>query len=108
MRSTSGFCIMPRNWRAQGREGLDVPPLAFRIERVESERGFAGPRDPGDHNKLVTGDLHIDIFQVVLACTPDNDIFHGYVLSLLTPGIYSGSVRGMKVKGGKFKRLISN
>ncbi|MDD1702190.1 MAG: type II toxin-antitoxin system HicB family antitoxin [Methanoregula sp.] len=39
-----------------GGERLDVPPLAFCVERIERERGFAGAGDTGDHHELVAGD----------------------------------------------------
>lgn len=64
-----------------GGEGLHVPALTLRVERVERERGLAGAGDPGDHHELVAGDLDADVFQVVLAGTLNDDIFHGYVLS---------------------------
>jgi len=57
-------------------EGLNVPALPFGIERVERECGFAGAGDTGDDDELVAGDLHTDIFEVVLAGTFDDDIFH--------------------------------
>src|SRR5208337_3572999 len=57
-------------------EGLHVPPLTFGIERIERERGLAGAGDPGDDDELVPGDRDADIFEVVLAGTFDDDIFH--------------------------------
>src|SRR5204863_9741658 len=39
------------------REGLDVATLPFRVQRVEDERGFAGPRYPGHDDELVEGEL---------------------------------------------------
>ena len=59
-------------------ERLHVPPLAFGIKRIERERGLAGPGDARDHHELVTRDLHADIFEVVLAGTFDDDIFHAW------------------------------
>ena len=57
-------------------EGLDVPPLSFGVERIERERRFAGAGDSGDDDELVPGDRDADIFEVVLAGTFDDDIFH--------------------------------
>jgi hypothetical protein len=59
-----------------GREGLDVPALAFRVECIERERGLAGAGDAGDDDELVPGDRDADILEVVLAGTFDDDIFH--------------------------------
>ena len=68
-----------------GRERLDIPPLDFGIECIERERRFAGAGDTRDHDKLVKRDPGVDIFQVVLACTFDDDVFHGYVLRESAP-----------------------
>ena len=62
------------------REGFDIPALPFGIERIKRKRGFTGAGDARDHNKLVAGDLHVDIFKVVLACTFDDNIFHAGVV----------------------------
>jgi hypothetical protein len=48
------------------REGLDVPPLAFREEGVEGEGGLAGARHAGDHGHAVVGDGDGHVLQVVL------------------------------------------
>ena len=39
-----------------GGERFDVAPLAFGVDGVEGERGFAGARDTGDDGELVVGD----------------------------------------------------
>ena len=62
----------------EGGERLDVPPMPFGVQRVERERRFPGARDPGDHHELVPGDRDADIFEVVLAGTFDDDIFHAW------------------------------
>jgi len=36
-------------------ERFDVPPLLFGVQRVERERRFPGPGDPGYHHGLVPG-----------------------------------------------------
>jgi hypothetical protein len=56
-----------------GRQRLDVAPLAFGVDGVERERGFAGARKPREHHELVAGDLDVDVFQVVLACAANGD-----------------------------------
>ena len=50
-----------------GRERLDITPLPFRIDRVESELGFARPGESGNYGKAVPRDVHIDVLEVVLA-----------------------------------------
>ncbi len=59
-----------------GGERFDVPPLSFGVQRVERERRFPGARDARDDDELVPGDGDADIFEVVLAGTLDDDIFH--------------------------------
>ena len=50
-----------------GREGFHVAALAFGVDGVESERGFAGAAESGDHGEGVARDLDVDIFEIVLA-----------------------------------------
>src|SRR5688572_10142121 len=50
------------------RETLDVPPLSFGIENVESEARLSRTTDSGDHRQLVERDFYIDVFKVVLLC----------------------------------------
>lgn len=40
------------------------------------ELRFPGARDPGDPHELVPEDRDADIFEVVLAGTLDDDVFH--------------------------------
>jgi hypothetical protein len=56
-----------------GREGLDIAALALGVERVESERGFAGAGRAGDDGEFAEGDLEIEIAQVVLAAAVEAD-----------------------------------
>ncbi|MCX6691647.1 MAG: hypothetical protein NTW33_06235, partial [Methanoregula sp.] len=41
------------------------------------------------------GDLHVDIFQVVLACTFDDDIFHSFCAVIICGGLYRDLFHGM-------------
>jgi len=66
----------PEKLAGVGGERFDVPPLPFGVERVECERRFPGAGDSGDYHELVAGDRDADIFEVVLAGTFDDDIFH--------------------------------
>ena len=49
------------------RERLDVTPLAFGIQRVEHERGFARARDARHDDELVERQIEIEILEIVLA-----------------------------------------
>jgi len=67
-----------------GREGLDVAPLAFGVERVEGERRLARAAHPGDHRDAVQGDVEIEVFEIVLACAGNTYdlVWHGVVAHL--------------------------
>src|SRR4030067_234022 len=56
-----------------GGKGLDVPALPLRVDRVEGQRRLPRPRYPGDHDAAVPGDLHVGVFQVVLARAAHED-----------------------------------
>ena len=59
-----------------GRQRLDVAALAFRIDGVERERGFAGPREAREHDQPIARQVQVDILQVVGPGAPDSDILH--------------------------------
>ena len=56
-----------------GRQRLDVTPLAFGIDGVEGERGFAGARQPREHHELVAGNFDVDVLQIVFARAANGD-----------------------------------
>ena len=56
-----------------GRQRFDIAALPFGVNRVEGERGFAGAREPGDHNQAIARNLEIDILEIVLARALDDD-----------------------------------
>ena len=58
------------------RQRLNVAALAFGVERVECERGLAGPGQTGDHNEPLAWQVEIDAFQVVGAGSADADFIH--------------------------------
>ena len=49
------------------RQRLDVAPLAFRIERVEGERGLSRTGKSGDDDQLLPWQIEADVLQVVRA-----------------------------------------
>ncbi len=59
-------------------QALDVPPLAFRVQRIERQGTFAGAADAGQANQLVPRQDQIDVPQVVLASALDDDIGGGH------------------------------
>jgi hypothetical protein len=63
-----------------GRQRFHIAALAFGIQRVERQRGFAGAGQAGNHDQLVARQVEIDVFQVVRACAADADLFHGFGL----------------------------
>ena len=56
-----------------GAEGFDVAALAFGKQGVKHQAGLARTAGAGHHRPLAGADVHIQIFQVVLACAPDAD-----------------------------------
>ena len=56
-----------------GGQALDIAALAFRIDGVEGERGFAGAGQPGEHHQAVARNIEIDILEIVLARAADGD-----------------------------------
>ncbi len=66
-----------------GREGFHVTPLPLRVQGVESQRTFAGPRHPGDDDQFAGGDGQIQVLEIVLAGANDADMgAHGRYRSL--------------------------
>jgi len=70
--STLG-CPSVRGTPGIGRERLDIPPLPFGIDRVESQRRLARPTQPRDDDELVARDRDIDVLEIVLARPFDDD-----------------------------------
>jgi hypothetical protein len=73
MESTSGRSIWSKKLPGVGREGFDVPTLAFRIDRVECQRGLAGTAQAGNHRERVARNLDVDVLEIVLACAVDGN-----------------------------------
>ncbi len=56
-----------------GRERFDVAALSLGIDRVECQRRLARPREAGEDDQLLAGQLHVDVAEVVLSGTFDED-----------------------------------
>jgi len=54
-------------------ERFHVLALPLLVQDVERQRGFSRPRQPGDDDELVLGDLERDVFQIVQARVADGD-----------------------------------
>ena len=61
-----------------GGESFDVAALAFGVDGVEGERGFAGAGEAGDDGEGVARDADVDVLQVVLARAADRDVGDGH------------------------------
>ena len=57
-----------------GGEGFDVAALAFGVDGVEGERGFARAGDAADDGEGVVGDVDVDVLEVVGARAADGDL----------------------------------
>ena len=56
-----------------GRERLDVAPLPLGVDRVEGEARLARPREPRDHDQRIARQLDVDVLEIVLPGTRDDD-----------------------------------
>jgi hypothetical protein len=78
----TAFCSIVHFWffhladelAGVGREGLDVAPLALRVQRVEGQRGLAAARDAGDHHQLKARQPDVDVLQVVFLGSTDQNL----------------------------------
>jgi hypothetical protein len=61
-----------------GRQALDVAALPLGVDRVEGERGFAGAREPGDHDEPIARDRDVDPLQVVLPRAAHDDVIDAH------------------------------
>src|SRR5262249_24446171 len=64
-----------------GGKRLDVPALAFGVNRVERERGLTRTRKPGDHSEGISRNFQADIFEVVLPRAANGDLGESHARS---------------------------
>ena len=62
-----------------GRKRFDVAPLAFGVNRIESERGFAGAAEPRNDRQGIARNFDVNILQVVLARAAHRDPGDGHL-----------------------------
>ena len=80
-----------------GGEGFDVAALAFGVDGVEGERGFAGAGEAGDDGEGVARDADVDVAQVVLARSADGDVCDAH--GRCGPGCFEGQVSRIRHSG---------
>ncbi len=68
-----GFFHLPQKLPGIGRETFDIAPLAFGVDGVEGQGGFAAAADAGEDDELVAGNGDVDVFEVVLLCAANDD-----------------------------------
>ena len=61
-------------------EGLYVAPLAFSVDRVEREGGFAGSGEAGDDDQALPRELDVDVPEVVLSGAADDQFVSSHSL----------------------------
>ena len=59
-----------------GGERFDVASLPFGVECVKGQRRFARPREAGDDNQFVSGNIQVNVLEVVGARTAHLDGIH--------------------------------
>ena len=94
MKSTSGLSIWPEELAGVGRQRLDVAALALGVDRVERQRRLARPRQAGEDDELVAGQLERDVAEVVLPGAPDHQLVGHSAVS------YPGVTTGTRVRSG--------
>ena len=60
-----------------GGQGFHVASLSLCIDRVECQRGLTGTGHTGQYHQLVSGNVHINVFQVMFIGTPDLNVLPG-------------------------------
>ena len=61
-----------------GRQRLDIAPLALSVDGVEGQRGLPGSGDAGEDDQPVSGQVEVEVAQVVLARATHHQSFgHG-------------------------------
>ena len=70
-----GLVHLPEELARIRAQRLDVPPLPFRVDRVERQARFARTRQPGEHDQLVARQLDVDVLEVVLSGASNHDLW---------------------------------
>ena len=73
------------------RKGFHISSLSLCVDCIKCQRGFSGSGKSGQHDHFISRNIHINIFQIMLFCTPDlnkflffTHFFHLFILSFVT------------------------
>ena len=81
----AGLVHLPEELPRIAGERLDVAPLPLGEDGVEGQGALAGAGQAGEHHQLVAGDVDVDVLEVVLARTTDDQgISHPGILGAHT------------------------
>ena len=81
-----------------GAEGFHITPLAFGVERVEHQAGFARAAWAGHHRQFPGSNVHIQIAQVILARAANADQGGGRGVFTRRPGLRVGRGRSRRMR----------
>ncbi len=56
-----------------GREALHIPSLALRVNRVKGQRALPRSGKAGQHNQFISGNIQINMFQIIFSRAADTD-----------------------------------
>ena len=65
-----------------GRKRLHIPALSLCIDRIKGQGRFSRTTQARQNHKLISRDIHTDLFQVVDVCSPDAD--HRFLIFFCT------------------------
>jgi len=75
-----GLFHLPQELASVGAQAFHIAPLALGEDRIEGQGGLAGAGEAGDDHQLVAGNIDVDVLEVVLARTLDQDEIVGHRL----------------------------
>jgi len=83
------------------REGLDIAPLAVRIQRVENKARFARSARARHHRQFAGAQVEVEVLEVVLpgAADADQSLGHSVGLFLSRPNILGTGASGRRSRG---------
>ena len=79
-----------------GRQRLDITALALGVDGIEGQRALARAGQAGDDNQLVTGQIEVDVLQVVGTGAADADKVHhrGRIRPGINRSVYQEAMAG--------------
>ena len=92
-----GFLQAVEELPGLGGQAFDLAALAFGVQGVEGQRGFARAAQAGDDHQAVAGNGQVDVLQIVLAGADDFDGVHRRNLSEKLSLGFRGGREGSRV-----------